>query len=311
MSQMKAQVDKLLTNVSNGYFPEGLISEKVLPQIEVAQDSGILGYYGKDHLRLENSVTGGRGRARVVTPIVRNVDRTYLIQPHELQGEVTESDYRNVELPFDAEKDETLGLTTLLALEKESLLAASLQSTSILTQNITLAGTSKFSDYANSNPVQVIKNAQNAVLSGCGKMPNKAIVPQLVANTLRYHPQVLQNLGFAQNRAGQLTNDELAKFLNVEEIFVPDAAYNSAKEGQADSMSQLWGSHITFLVAPKQVSKYQVSLGYYIKRSGIAARRVKKWNIEETFGNTGILVGDYYQFRLVDVLAGYLVKDAI
>lgn len=311
MSQMKAQVDKLLTNVSNAYFPEGLISEKVLPQIEVAQDSGILGYYGKDHLRLENSVTGGRGRARVVTPITRLVDRTYLIQPHELQGEVTESDYRNVELPFDAEKDETLGLTTLLALEKESLLASALQSSTILTQNITLSGTSKFSDYNNSNPVAVIKNAQNAVLSGCGKMPNKAIVPQLVANTLRYHPQVLQNLGFAQNRAGQLTNDELAKFLNVEEIFIPDAAYNSGKEGQADVMSQLWGNHITFLVAPKSVSKYQVSLGYYIKRSGIAARRVKKWNIEETFGNTGILVGDYYQFRLVDVLAGYLVKDAI
>ncbi len=311
MSQMKAQVDKLLTNVSNAYVPEGLISEKVLPQIEVAQDSGILGYYGKDHLRLENSVTGGRGRARKVEAITRKVDKTYLIQPHELQGEVTESDYRNVELPFDAEKDETLGLTTLIAIEKEYLLAQSLQSSSILTNGVTLSGTSKFSDYANSNPVQVVKTAQNAVLTACGKMPNKAIVPALVANTLRYHPQVLQNLGFAQNRAGQLTNEELAKFLNVEEIFVPDSAYNAGKEGQSDSMTQIWGNHITFLVAPKAAGKYQVSLGYYIKRSGIAARRVKKWNIEETFGNTGILVGDYYQFRLVDVTAAYLIKDAI
>ena len=122
MSQMKAQVDKLLSNVSNAYVPEGLIAEKVLPPIEVAQDSGILGYYGKDHLRLENSITGGRGRARKVEAITRKVDKTYLIQPHELQGEVTESDYRNVELPFDAEKDETLGLTTLIAIEKEYLL---------------------------------------------------------------------------------------------------------------------------------------------------------------------------------------------
>lgn len=311
MSQMKAQVDKLLTNVSNGYFPEGLISEKVLPSIDVAQDSGILGYYGKDHLRIENSLVGGRGRARVVQPIVRQTDRTYLIQPHELQGEVTESDYRNVELPFDAEKDETLGLTTLIALEKENALATALQNSSVLTQNITLSGTSKFSDYNNSNPISVIKNAQAAVLSGCGQFANKAIVPALVANTLRYHPQVLQNLGFAQNRAGQLTNEELAKFLNVKEIFIPDAAYNSAKEGQADSMAQIWGNHITFIVAPQSASKYQVSLGYYIKRSGVPSRRVKKWNIEETFGNTGILVGDYYQFRLVDVTAGYLVKDVI
>ncbi len=311
MSQMKAQVDKLLTGVSNAYIPENLISEKVLPTVEAAQDSGILGYYGKNHLRLENSVTGGRGRARKVEAIVRNVDKTFLIQPHELQGEVTESDYRNVELPFDAEKDETLGLTTLIAIEKEYLFATAVQNSSIITNNITLAGTSKFSDYANSNPVKVVKDAQNAVLTACGSMPNKAIVPALVANTLRYHPQVLSNLGFQQNRAGQLSNEEIAKFLGVAEIYIPDAAYNSAKEGQADSMSQIFGNHITFLVAPKQASKYQVSFGYYIKRSGVGPRRVKKWSIEETFGNTGILVGDYYQFRIVDATAGYLIKDAI
>jgi len=311
MSQMRAQVDKLLTNVSNGYFPENLISEKVLPQIEVAQDSGILGYYGKAHLRIENSLVGGRGRARQVQPIIRNTDRTYLIEPHELQGEVTESDYRNVELPFDAEKDETIGLTTLIALEKERALATALQSASVLTQNVTLVGTSKFDDYANSNPIKVISDAQNAVLEGSGQFANTAIVPAKVANKLRYHPQVLQNLGFAMNRAGQLTDEELAKFMNVKKIFIPDAAYNSAKEGQNDVMAQIWGNDITLLVCPDQASKYQVSVGYYLKRSGVPARRVKKWNIDETFGNTGILVGDYYQFRLVDTSAGYLIKGAI
>jgi hypothetical protein len=310
MSQLNAQVNKLLTNVSNAYIPQGFIAENVLPSIEVKQSSGILGYYGKSHLRLENSIVGGRGKARKVEAIVRNVDRTYLIQAHELQGEVTEDDYANVELPFDAEKDETLGLTSLIAIEKEYLFATSVQNSSIITQNVTLSGTSKFSDYLNSNPIAVVKTGRAAVLSGCGSFPNKAIVPALVADCLSYHPQVLQNLGFAQNRAGQLTHQEIAKFLGVDEIFVPDTAYNSAKEGQTDSMTQIFGNHITFMVCPKAASKHQVSFGYYIKKSG-GTKRVKKWNIEETFGNTGILVGDNYQFRIVDATAAYLIKDCI
>jgi len=311
MSQQKAIVDKLLTNVSNAYIPEGLISESVLPSLEVAQDSGIIGGYGKAHLRIENSLVGGKGKARMVEPIVRKTDNTYLIEKHELQSIVTEDDYRNVEQPFDAEKDETLGLTTIIALEKERALASALQSTAVLTQNVTLAGTSKFSDYQNSDPVSVFKNAQNALLDGCGVLGNAAIISQKVFNTLKYHPQILAQLGFAANRAGSLSVEEIAEVLGVKKLWVPNAAYNTAKEGQSDSMSQVWGNDITLLVAPDKAAKYQTSLGYYMKRSGVASRRVKKWAIDDSFGDTGILVGDYYQFRLVDVTAGYLIKSAI
>lgn len=307
----KALVDKLLTNVSNAYFPTGLIAEQIFPELGVAQDSGLIGAYGKAHLRIENSIVAGRGRARTVQPIVREVDTQYLIQPHELQGEVTESDYRNVEQPFDAEKDETNGLTSILMLEKEQLIATPLSSTAIMTQNVTLVGTSQFSDYANSNPLSVFKTAQDTVLDGCGIMPNMAIVSQKVFNTLKYHPQILENLGFAANRAGTLSVAEIASAMGVERLLIGSASYNSSKEGQADTFAQVWGKNVVFLVSPAKPEKYQQSLGYKIQRSGTAVRRVKKWNIEETFGNTGILVGDYYQFRLVDVLCGYLIKDAI
>lgn len=311
MSQQKAQVDKLLTNVSNAYVPEGLIAEKILPPLPVAQDSGIIGGYGKSHLRIENSLVGGRGKARVVQPIVRKTDNTYLIEKHELQGVVTEDDYRNVELPFNAEKDEVLGITTIIALEKERSLASALQSTAVLTQNTTLAGTSKFSDYQNSDPVTVFKNAQAALLNGCGKFGDSAVIPALVFNALKYHPQILAQLGYSANRAGTLKEAEIAEVIGVKKLWVPDAAYNTAKEGQTDVMAQVWGNSISLFVAPDSAAKYQTSLGYYMSRAGVPSRRVKKWNVDDSFGDTGILVGDYYQFRLTDVTAGYLIKDAI
>jgi len=45
MSQTKAMVNKLLTQVSNGIFPAGYIADKVLPQLTVKQMSGLIGSY--------------------------------------------------------------------------------------------------------------------------------------------------------------------------------------------------------------------------------------------------------------------------
>jgi hypothetical protein len=309
-SQTKAQVDKLLTNVSNMYKPANYVCERILTPLAVMQDSGILPSYGNQHLRLVNSANFGRARARLVNAIERDISRTYQIVPHELRGEVSEQDYVNVEAPYDAEKDETEGLTEMLWIEKEYNLSSVLRDTSIITQNVTLVGAAQFNNYASSNPVEEIKSALGAVHDGSGRAPNKAIMSWAVYNTLRYHPQVLDNLGFKDNRAGTLKHQEVADFLNVDELLVSDAFFNAAKEGQADDMQAIWGKDIVFVHCPSAAAKKQVSLGYMAFNKGMQ-RRVKKWQIEETFGNTGLLVGDRYSFELVNTTAAYVIKNAI
>lgn len=309
-AQMRAQVDKLLTNVSNMYVGEGYVADKILTPLPVIQDSGILPSYGNDHLRLVNTNNFGRGRARLVESISRDISKKYLILPHELRGEVSEQDYRNVEAPYDAEKDETLGLTSLIQTEKEYNLASVLTDTTIITQNKTLSGTAQFSDYANSNPISEVKDAHKAVYDGCGRAANKAVMSWNLFNTLRYHPQVLSNLGFKDNRAGTLTVQEIAMFLNVQEVHVGEAVYNAAAEGQSDDLQPIWGKDLVLLHAPSTAAKQQVSLGYNCFLKG-GQRRVKKWAIDETFGNNGILVGDNYSFEFVNAGAAYVLKAAI
>jgi len=65
MSLMKAQVDKLLSNVSNAYQSTGFVSELILPVISPAQYSGMLGSYGNNHLKLEMMVAGGLGKYKM------------------------------------------------------------------------------------------------------------------------------------------------------------------------------------------------------------------------------------------------------
>lgn len=310
MAQLKAIVDKLLTNVSQMYVPEGYISEMVLPLLESKQKTGKIGKYGKDHLRIEHSLSGGRGQYRRVEPIVRSSD-SYSIESHGLEGMVTEDDYNNVEEPFSAEQDEVTGLSNLIWLNKEYALASTLTSTSVLTQNTTLVGTQQFSDYANSDPIGVFKTARLAVYDGCGLPPNLAVVPWKVANTLAYSPQILDALGFAYNRAGQLSEAELAKAMGVDQILIPKAKYNSGKEGQSDSLADVWGDDIVMLYAPQKAGKYQTSLGYRVALSGQTQKRVFKYAINNPPNATGILCDDSYDFVITTVGAGYLIKDCL
>ena len=311
MSQMKAIVDKLLTNVSQAYVPEGYISESILPNLQVKQKTGKIGKYGLNHLRIVNAKMGGRGRAARFEPIVRDSD-LYSIESHGLEGLVVEDDYANVEEPFDAEKDETLGLTTTLWTAKEYAIASVLFDTAVITQNITLvAATDKFSDYVNSKPLENFRDGQNVILDGCGKMPNRAIMSQKVFNTLKYHPAILRSLGFADNRAGTLKIAEVAHALGVDMLHIGDAAFNNAKLGQADSLEQIWGDSILMYYAPKTAAKYQQSLGYYMTMKSRGARRVYKFTVNNPPGSKGIIVQDDYQFALTNVKCAYLIKDVL
>ena len=310
MAQMKALVDKLLTNASNGYVPEGFISEQILPLLNVVQYSGKIGNYGNDHLRIVPTIMGGRGGAKRLDAM--NVSSsTYMIENHGLEDIVTAEDYANKEEPFDAENDSQLTLTTVLWLGKEKALADALTSTSVITQNVTLSGTSQWNDYTNSDPIGVALTAKNTIRAACGKAPDTMISDWAVAEVLRYHPKILRNLGYADNRAGSLTNDELAKALGMRRYLVADVVYNSAKEGQADSLAPVWGKHVVFAVLPNTAAKMQKTLGYRVQISGSGPRKVYK---EPTFNPPNgmkILVQDQYDMVLVEVGCAYLVKDAI
>lgn len=312
MSQMKAVVDKLLTNVSQMYLPEGYISESILPELAVKQKTGKLAGYGNNHIRIVNTLMGGRGRAARFEPIVRQANELYSIESHGLEGLVTEDDYDNNEEPFDAEKDETTGLTSALWTGKETGIASALTDTSVLTQNLTLVeATDKYSDYVNSKPLENFRDGQNIILDGCGFMPNRAIISQKVFNVLRYHPAILRTLGFADNRAGTLTVAEVAHAIGVEMLHVGNAAYNQAKLGQPDALSQIWGNDIVMYYAPKTAAKYQTSFGYYMKMQKRGSRRVFKYSVNNPPNSTGIIVQDDYEFRLTNVKAAYLLKSVI
>lgn len=309
-TQSRAIVDKLLTNVSNQLVPQGYISEMILPEMPVMQDSGLIGAYSNDHLRIVDTRTGGKGEYAMVDTVVRS-SNTYLLQDHALKDIVTDDDLRNVEKPFDAEQDVTVALSTHLWLEKEKGLADAMSDTAVFTQNTTLAGTDQWSDYDNSNPLSDLRDARIGVRGGCGFKPNIAFMDDDVAEVLRFHPQLLDVLGYKHNRVGGLSDEELARALKVQFVFVAEAVYNDGVQPAADNILPVWGKHFWYAYSPRQAAKRQQALGYRMQKAGEKPRQVFKFMQDEPINSRKIIVKDKYQQLFTNVDCAFLIEDAI
>lgn len=312
MPQAKAVVDVLLTDVSNKIVPEGFIADEVLPAKQVDMMTGKVGRYGGEHLRIQQTISAEENGFPRVESVTYNTD-TYSIEAHGLKDYVFPSDYANVNKPFDAERDKTAVLTTSLKLGREKALADTLTSTSIITQNVTLSGNSQYDkrSHADSTPIEDFAVARATIYDAVGMAPNYAIMSWKVWNQVRFHAQLLDALGYKDNRPGGLSLEELAKVLEVEKILVGSAIYNTAKRGQADAFAPVWNKDILFYVRPKSPTIEQTSLGYKMTLRGKNPFSVYKYNHDEPAGSKKLVCENYYDDLLQKTTAAYLIKNAI
>jgi hypothetical protein len=314
MAQLRAIVDKPLTDVSNGLWQDlsYFLSERLLTAMGVIQQSGIVGKYGTNHLRVHANSMGGRGEAPRVSLVAPDVSTHYYIENHGLEEVVTREEYDNFELPFDAERDKTLALTYANLVAKEYALAYAMSSTAAnLTQNTTLTGTSQFSDFVNSDPISQINTARESVRAGCGFYPNVAWMEAAVFEKLRIHPQIWDRLGFKYNQTGQLTQDNVGQALNVKKVLIAEAVYDSSSEGQTATIAPIWGKDLYLGVVADNPAIMQKTLGYYLYFKKRGKRTVYKYAINNPAEATGIQCRDDYDQLLSDVTCAYAMYGAI
>lgn len=303
-------VEPLLTQALLALKPEGFIAEQIFPFVGVNKYSGKLGSLGNDFLRIENSHKSARGKYRMVDAITRST-QAFSIEGHGLEDMVTKQDYANDDLPYNVERDKSMALAMHLQIEKEKLVADTLSDTAVLTQNTTLAGGDQYSDYSNSTPVEDFQEYQEAIRAGSGVYADTLILDASVYRKVRFHPQLLDALGFKWDRPGGLKPDELASALDLRRVIIASGVYNSAKEGQSDVIAPIWGKHMILAALPDSAQPYQISLGYRIGLQGSQPRKMYKYPATNPPGANMLLCEDEYDYLIAKASAAYLVKNAI
>lgn len=108
---------------------------------------------------------------------------------------------------------------------------------------VTLSGTSQWSDFTNSNPVDAILGALDVPLM----RPNHLVFGQAAWTKVRQHPKIVSAVLGSDVTSGAVTREQFASFFEVRRVLVGAGFVNTARKGQAVSMARVWGKHCAAL----------------------------------------------------------------
>lgn len=139
----------------------------------------------------------------------------------------------------------TMLVTGLLQLDREVRVAGQVFSAATYPtgNKVTLAGTSQWSDFTNSNPVDAILGALDVPLF----RPNHLVFGQAVWTKLRQHPKMVTAILGNDVSTGAVTREQVASFFEVRRVLVGAGFVNTARKGQPATFARVWGKHAAAL----------------------------------------------------------------
>lgn len=301
-------VDPMLTNTAIAYSNDAYVAEMIFPSFSVKKQSAKHFVYDRGRFRVNNNERGQGANSNEVT-LSLTTGSPYFCEDHALKQFVADEDVDNAETPTSPFVDATENVSEMHMIAREVELATLLTSTSNMTQNTTLSGTSQWDDYTNSDPIGDVRTAKQTIHNSIHVDPNTMIIGKQVFDKLVDHPQILERVKYSQ--LGVLTAELLARIFDVDRVIVAGAGYNTSVEGQSDSMSYIWGKNVILAYIAPVVRPKLMTLGLTYTWKQQKVERLRGTDEEDRKG-TYVRVGDhYYEQRLVSALAGYLMKTVV
>jgi hypothetical protein len=304
------RVDKQVTNVLLAYTNPEFIAPQILPTVpNLTEESGLIASLGNEHFRIYDSVRTLYDESEHRMEFKISNDKTYRIDYHDLELYLPDRLQKQIDLPFNVRRDGGITLMQAMMLEREYALASAMTSTSVLTNYTTLSGTSQLNDYTNSDPAGVIETARTSVQNKTGHEANSVVLSRKVFNTLKRHPFFLNLVRGVSVLTPSMLVQLMKDYFEFENVIIGKTIYSSAKEGQTESLTQLWGNDMVVFYRPSTASLLTPSFGYNFALSGENLRASVR---RHTNDKGDILALDYaYQDKILDVNSAYLVKSAV
>lgn len=306
----KTYVDPLLTQFSLGYRPLGFLSEKILPRLPVKKATGKVGSYGADNLRIVTTYKGDEAETATITSTT-TISDGWVLEPHALKAFASDREAANEDKPFDVQRDKAQLTLDIMGVNRENALASFMGTVGNFTNNTTLSGTSQWGGSAD-DPIGDINTAIGTCSDAIG-VPESMLTMHMskaVWRKLRFLTEILEFLGYSGrniNVPAKITPAQLAEAFGIKEILVAESFYNSAAEGQTDSLAPIWGKHCWLGHYPKPSQKIQ-PFGYTCFMKGAVV--TDKWYNQDRKG-WWIRNSDEYDQLITNELAVYMIEDAI
>lgn len=175
---------------------------------------------------------------------------------YALSDFVPMDDLSQADEPLELEQDTTDDLVGDLILAREKRVADLLMTAgSYATANKVTLGTA-WTTAATSTPIADIQTGIRA----CAMPPNKMIMDKPTFDALARHPSIISTLRNLSSK-GLATAAEIAGYFGLEELLVGEMKYNTANDGQTESLSYVWPlGQVVIAHIPNAIKRKQATL---------------------------------------------------
>ena len=248
-------IDQPLTNLTLAYAQsqENFIADKVFPTVGVSKQSDKYYIYDRANMNRTGDVAKLAPRTEVNRIGMTLSTSSYFADVYGLGMDFDEQTLANEDAMLDIRSAGAETLAMRLMIHREEQFATNFFSTGVWGTDNTLSGTSQWSDYTNSTPIQDVTAARRAVqLASGGFKPNTMVVGKEVRDKLINHPDILARLngGATVTNTALITDAKLAEIFEVENFYIMEAVKNSSVEGVAESNAFIGGKHALLVHGP-------------------------------------------------------------
>ena len=315
MSSAPFPITPEMTAIALAYKNTKLIADDVLPRIPVGtQEFKYASYTKSEQFSVPDTKVGRKSAPNEVEFTATEV--TSKCDDYGLDDPVPQEDIINANnvaaitgRNYDPLGRATEGLTNLIMLAREQR-AANLVFTAAnyaAANQVTLSGTSQWSDFVNSNPISDLMNGIDVPIF----RPNIMVLGRAAFTKLCQHPKIVKAVLGNAGDSGVARRADIAAMLELDEVLVGEGWVNTAKRGQTPTLVRVWGKHAALLYRDKTADTMGGTTFGYTAQWG---SRIAGANPDGNIGLRGgqrVRVGESVKELLIANDLGYFIQNAV
>jgi hypothetical protein len=313
VSVTQGKIDVALSQFARMYRNNAFVAELLFPRIPVNNQSDKYWIYGRENQALRENTNRAPGSAaeRIQQSLSND---NYQATDHSLARLIPDEERANFQASgagASVEQWATQAIMDKLFLDEEVNAAAMATNTNNYANgySVTLAGTSQWSDFGNSDPIGDVETAKSKIRQS-GNEANLMVLPDAVYQKLRNHPNIVDRFKYVNG--GQVTLDQLAQVFGIERVVLAAAV----KVNNDDTVSYVWGKDVVIAYAQPNPSPMDTSLGKTFVWAGapgtVGGFQVEIGRVSPPSAKSDELAEHfYYDQKITSNVSGYVIKSAV
>lgn len=302
-------LDPVVMAIQKGYRNARMIADLVMPRISVAkQKFAYLAYDKANDFSIPDNYVGRKGTPnKVEFKATRETDEC---EGYGLEDDVPKDDIDNATgMKHDPIAQASQGIARQNALAREKRVADLVFDASAYgaANKKTLAGTEQF-DHADCDAVEIITNALDAP----AMRPTHLALSRHGWSGLSRNKAILQSVNRNAGDAGIARRRDVADLFELEDIYVGDAWYNTAKKGKTASLSRLWGKHALLFYKDESMTSTESGITFGFTAAWGDPVGGKKWNDNiGLHGGYTVRGGEFLKEKIMANDIAYFLEDCV